>query len=482
MRKRKSWLFLALIATTLLAAVVVQGRWLSQSYQDTKRISDMNLARAVDLTVDELTRNRLRAEAKKDTIINGILITDSVIKQNLVFGDDSHKYNIQSKVLRRREVWSPDSVLETEDIRVVVDKLVNELSTNQMPLSARINGDTFRKTLQRNLQKTGIFFPVEYGVYNTSGILDMRSAGFDSTLAKSETGMDVFREDILWKPALLKIQTPGRKFHLLRQLSSSAILSFIILLIIAIGIGFIYKQYQSTLNLMKVKTEFISNMSHELKTPVATIGLAIRSLQLKEPNSASVAQMTGIMEQETGRMKRQIDRMLDLALLEKNGGLLHPEIVSVRQIISHTVEGMQYLMNESSATCEIREISPDLRVLADPFHLECAIRNILENSIRYARKGVMPEFKITTQTIGNKLRLRIADNGEGIPEDKLDQVFEAFYRVHSGNVHETQGTGLGLAYAKSVITGSGGQIYAARNEPEGTIITIELPLANHDRI
>lgn len=260
----------------------------------------------------------------------------------------------------------------------------------------------------------------------------------------------------------------------LNYMSLGFILIFILILILFIyNLIVIFKQKR----ISEIKNDFINNMTHELKTPIATISLS--SEMIKNPKVLAlpdkVKHYAQVIFDENRRLKMVVDRVLNIAKLEKGDIQLEFEKVHYHDIIKNAIYSCQIKTNESFQYDCLLEADND-QVLGDKVHLENIINNLLDNAIKYAKDK--PKVTLKSYNDNNNLVIVLEDEGIGIDSRHLKYIFEKFYRVPTGNVHNVKGFGLGLFYVKQMIDKHSGKITISSKINEGTRITLQLPLYN----
>jgi len=225
-----------------------------------------------------------------------------------------------------------------------------------------------------------------------------------------------------------------------------------------------------------VQKDFINNMTHEFKTPIATIALSAEVL--KQPdiieNPERLQLYTAIIEKENSRLRDQVERVLQIATLDQREASLKCDQVDMHQVIEEATK-------QVLSTLEWRagQLVNDLKakqfvVPGDPLHLGNIIRNLLDNAVKYSLEK--PVVKVVTANRNGKLLISVSDKGMGISTEDQKRIFEQFYRVHTGNVHDVKGFGLGLYYVKRMVELHQGRVSVESRKGEGTTFTIELPL------
>jgi two-component system phosphate regulon sensor histidine kinase PhoR len=227
--------------------------------------------------------------------------------------------------------------------------------------------------------------------------------------------------------------------------------------------------------LSEIKSDFINNMTHELKTPLATISLAIDAIGNDKvmDNRDKIRYFSGIIKEENKRMNKQVESILQSALLEKNEIGLNLQVTDVHDVISSTVENLQLQLDAKQGHAELRLDAINPIIKADDVHFSNVIFNLLDNAIKYSKENL--EVVISTHNTRKSLIITIADNGIGMSRDTISRIFEKFYRAHTGNVHNVKGFGLGLSYVKAIVDAHKGKIKVESTMGKGSKFTLEFP-------
>jgi len=229
----------------------------------------------------------------------------------------------------------------------------------------------------------------------------------------------------------------------------------------------------------EIKTDFINNMTHEFKTPIATISLAIDALKnekvIADPTKSEY--FISVIKSENKRMNKQVESILQASLLDNKEIQLNRKLISAHQLIQQAVDNSMLSLQEKNGKITTNlEASSDV-IFADELHFSNIINNILDNAIKYSKpEGVT--IKLYTESKGKDIKIVISDDGIGMSKDTIKQIFEKFYRAHTGNIHNVKGFGLGLSYVKSVIEAHKGTIKVESNLGVGSRFTILLPQAS----
>ena len=230
--------------------------------------------------------------------------------------------------------------------------------------------------------------------------------------------------------------------------------------------------------LSEIKNDFINNMTHEFKTPLATISLAVDALRNEKvvSDKEKMSYFSTIIKEENKRMNRQVETILKAALMDKQEVQLLLRPLHAHQVIKDVVENFTLQLEEKNGKAEVLLNAENDFIDADEVHFSNLIINLIDNAIKYSKEDQPPIIKITTQSTPKSIVIVIEDNGIGMNKETVKRVFEKFYRAHTGNIHNVKGFGLGLSYVKTMVEAHGGEIKVDSVLGKGSIFTMEFPL------
>ena len=228
----------------------------------------------------------------------------------------------------------------------------------------------------------------------------------------------------------------------------------------------------------EIKNDFINNMTHEFKTPIATISLAVDALKNEkvQHDPKKLLYFSGIIKEENQRMNRQVETILKSALMERQEVQLILKPIHAHQVIEDVVDNFALRLHEKNGTLETELKAQNDLIEADEVHFSNLINNLLDNAVKYSKENVPPRICIATTSNHKKLTIKIEDNGIGMSRETVKRIFEKFYRAHTGNLHNVKGFGLGLSYVKDIVEAHGGTIKAESTIGKGSCFTIDMPL------
>ncbi len=227
--------------------------------------------------------------------------------------------------------------------------------------------------------------------------------------------------------------------------------------------------------LSEVKTDFINNMTHELKTPISTIGLSaemiIRADANKDPEK--IQKYAGLIFKENKRLEKQVERVLNVAKLDKHEITLKKEDLDIHELLQEVKDNFEFNRTEKGGSIHLHQEAANCHLFVDPVHISNVIYNLIDNAIKYC--ATTPDIHIYTRNEKRGMVLEVQDNGIGIRRDELKFIFDKFYRVPTGNLHDVKGFGLGLYYVKLIIESHGGSVSVKSTPGKGTTFTLYLP-------
>lgn len=353
---------------------------------------------------------------------------------------------------------------------------VKQVSTNYfiVMVNGEVDASLLEFLLRSEFEKRDIKVDFEYGVYDCSS--DKMKYG--DYVPLQATGEKVTSKKLpAWNQYAyyFGVQFPNREAHLINQLGIWSFSSFVLLVVIiffAYTLFVILKQKR----LSEIQKDFINNMTHEFKTPISTIALSTQVL--KDPDiihqPERLLNYTTIIEKENSRLKQQVERVLQMARLDKGDIALRKETVDVHQLIQEAVKNVSHALQEKSGSFSIDFQAFNSTLEADRLHLINVFHNLFDNAIKYSNEP--PLINIRTIQVNGHIRIEVKDNGIGISPENQKRVFQKFYRVSTGNLHDVKGFGLGLSYVKTIVEAHKGNIRLQSTLGKGCLFTISLPL------
>ena len=361
-------------------------------------------------------------------------------------------------------------------VRMVMSVLDGLDLAEHKPIGERLNVAELDSALALSLKEAGIDLDVAYGVLTLGDSLAMaQPSNFRDQLAASTLRTPLFPHDPFGEPADLVVYFPERTAYLYQQMIPMVLPTGVLTLIVVGCFAYTIRTIISQRRFATLLVDFINNMTHEFKTPIATIRLAAEAVARPDVigNKDRVGQFNDMILGETQRMKNQTDKILQMAVLEEGDYELTKEDVDLHELIKAAVESIALHVEkrQGSLECELR--AGRFNLSADPVHLTNVVHNLLDNASKYSPEN--PHIRVSTANDGNNLTLAVSDNGIGMHQDDTRRAFDKYYRVSHGNVHDVKGFGLGLSYVKLMVEAHGGTVSIHSRPGEGTRVEVTFP-------
>ena len=358
---------------------------------------------------------------------------------------------------------------------VFVENIVDRMIRVELPLNERISQEQLDSIIHRELVRKGIDARYEYRVTNEKDSTIYSSPRFKANFRGLVLRDKLFPNDFFARRYFLTLYFPNQKTYLLGSLGpmtfGTLLLTLLIISIFTITLYIIFKQKR----ISEIRNDFVSNMTHELKTPISTISLAAQMLNDKSiPHERKNLDYLGsVIADESKRLGLQVEKVLQMAIFEKAKLRLKVKEVDIHEVIKKVTNNFALQLNSQDGVIihEFNAKSPIVK--ADEVHITNVINNLLDNATKY-RNG-NPVINIITKDVSNGIVVAVKDNGIGISRDNLKKIFDQFYRVPSGNIHNVKGFGLGLSYVKKIVEAHGGKIWVESKLGEGSTFSFFMP-------
>ncbi|TKC07634.1 sensor histidine kinase [Pedobacter frigoris] len=395
------------------------------------------------------------------------------------------KFKLESDLAKRKyeeglKRLMTDTLPLEPEANLMIQDVAKEMREANVPLSKLVSRDMLDTLLKKELMNRNISLKYDFWVSlaQKDSLVYMKASNghIDEEFLPKNTHKVMLTNFITRDPGMLYIHFPNENSLIFSNLSvamaSSAGLLFILVFIFAYTIYAIMKQKK----ISEMKTDFINNMTHEFKTPVATIMIA--SEALKDPEIAEdkgrISRLAGIIYDENVRLGNHIERVLSIARLEKKELKLEYSELNMNDLIAVVVDSMGLQLQKKDAELLLNLNAENPFVFGDELHLSNVIYNLIDNANKYSSGA--PKIQVTTINTGKNLIVEIADEGIGMTKEQTKRIFDQFYRVPTGNLHDVKGFGLGLNYVQDIITQMNGTIKVHSEKDKGTVFEISLPI------
>ncbi len=520
-------LLVFLMSLSLIGIILVQVYWFNTSFKNNDEQFKIHVKQVISDVADKIQKqetykfydkiNHIKDSTgklpKKDDLLEFYYVqknpktNKTIVYSNSIISED---YNISPTFFDKKfnsekfksfsskrvtEVYNNNSVDNSgisqsliPDVRIeksgnldILDNAIFEISAKDvlsaMPLEERVSVPVLQKLIKKELEEHGVETKFEFGIYSNNLATKIKSNEFkydkDATYS-----IPVFIDNEGSTKYELLVTFPLKKKFLLSELISITVLSIIFTLIILIAYSSALNQLIRQRQISEIKNDFINNMTHEFKTPIATINLALDAI--KNPkiidDKEKVLRYLQMIKDENKRMHAQVENVLRISKLEKKELDIVKDSHNIHEIIEDAIEHVNLILADREGTIISHFNALRNTVLINDVHFTNVIVNILENAIKYSPN--VPEIEICTENIKDMIIIKIKDKGLGMSKAAQKRIFEKFYREHTGDIHNVKGHGLGLSYVKRIVDDHNGQVYVESEKGKGSTFIIKLPLIN----
>lgn len=443
--------------------------------------------------IDEFMRRRLDDERKLGNAFRGV--ADPEIRKR---GNEWPKKDSVSRSIANRKVALPEGKDNKQKSRALINagepdraellkEVMKDFIYTKRPIEQRVNRFLLDTLLKKQLIQNGISLPYEFAVRGQSGdslifsTVSMRTAEWEDKSYKAS----LFPNESLRAQNALYVFFPDQQRYILSNMGvlfgGSGILIIVIMACFYMAVTTILRQKK----LSDIKNDFINNMTHEFKTPISTIALAAEMAQensapaADNPGGARLGRYLGIISEENKRLGTHVEKVLQMALLDKGHVKLKISDANIHDLISKALNGQSVQIEQKEGTVDLHFEAEEDMVAADEVHVSNVLNNLIDNAIKYSPEKL--HLKVTTRNENQGIAISIADKGIGMSREQQQRIFDTFYRVPTGNVHDVKGFGLGLSYVKKMVEAHDGTVRVQSKPGDGSTFTIWLPTRKEEQ-
>ena len=427
-----------LVFISALGLIYFQYVWIMQALQDRK----MQFEETVTMAAATVQMELVEEKGKFSPLINSRRNTDLLFPLNIFPATIAHKFSVKEIHDRIQAAFEKRGIKDVNfEFAIITTSLIGD-----------------------ELQSDNFYAAYMDSTHNVRRVLPLDAPG--GSLAEG-----------LVPQEMMVIIVPQKQDFVWRQMFWMIFGAVLFTSIIFTAFFITIKAYLNQKKLSEIKSDFINNMTHEFKTPLATISLAVDALRNKKVvnDPEKTAYFSNIIKDENKRMNKQVETILQAAILDKQEVQLDMKPVHAHELITVALKNVSLPIQEKNGKLEVHLDAVNDCVLADDVHFTNIINNLLDNAVKYSNPDDL-YIKLTTSNVGNLLRIKIEDNGIGMNKETVARIFEKFYRAHTGNIHNVKGFGLGLSYVKSIVDAHKGKIKAESTPGKGSCFTIDLSL------
>jgi len=520
-------LLVILMSLSLIGIILVQVYWFDKSFENNEEQFKFHVKQVLGNVADKLQKQEAytfyerynhikdsigKAPNKNEFLEFGYIQRDTRTNETIIYSNSiiSEDYGISPSFFdkkldsvkkiqsfsskRKTEIYnqgvdeptlknkiSPDVVIQKEGRSDLLDNAQFEIFFKDIaatrPIQDRVSNEMMQKLLYEELNEYGVKTPFEYNVYSNGLATKIKSEHFKYD--KSSTySIPIFIDNDGNNKYQLLVTFPQKKKFLFSELIGICILSIIFTLIIIIAYSSALSQLIKQRQISEIKTDFINNMTHEFKTPIATINLALDAI--KNPkvieDKEKVHRYLQMIRDENKRMHAQVENVLRISKLEKKELDINKEANNIHDIIEDAIEHVNLIIDDRNGSITTHFDATRTSVLLNDVHFTNVIVNILDNAIKYS--PLAPIIDIYTENVKDFVIIKIKDQGAGMSKAAQKRIFEKFYREHTGDLHNVKGHGLGLAYVKRIIEDHNSEIFVESEKGKGSTFIIKIPLIN----
>lgn len=412
------------------------------------------------------------------SVIGILFIQMSWIQNAFALKHDEFERGVDNSMTRIREsMYDRFLYKASQSVGYMNEETKENKLREEFAVSGNFTNDEIREIIDRALAQNNIRYKYEYAVTNIFDNNIFQSDNYEVTMRHDSHKEELAPKDAIKSQETLYLYIQENKNQVIGEMwwmiTASIVFTSIIILAFALTVKTLFNQKK----ISEIKSDFINNMTHELKTPLATISLAIDALTNEKVihDTEKIKLYSGMIKEENKRMNKQVEKILQAARLEKEELKLNLQELDVRQVISKVTDNLALQLQEKNGALNLRLNAANNTIIADEVHFSNIIFNLLDNAMKYSTNA--PYIEVETMNSGSDtLSIKIKDNGIGMDKETQSRIFEKFFRAHTGNLHNVKGFGLGLSYVKAIVEAHDGKIKVESAPGKGSTFTLTFPL------
>ena len=368
--------------------------------------------------------------------------------------------------------------------KALLDEVVYNIlyTASDKPLKERVNFRMLDQDIRAELMNNGVNIPYHFTVSTSDGREVYRCPDYEEEGKEYTYQQTLFNNDPQSKKGVVRIHFPEMNsyiFSSVRFMIPSIIFTLVLLITFIFTIVLIFRQKRYT----EIKNDFINNMTHELKTPIASISLAAQMMNddsvVKDEKMAK--HLGGVIADESKRLRFLVEKVLQMSMFDKKSVVFKKKQLDLNEMVENISSTFTLRVEHTGGKIYTQIEAIDSAIYVDEVHFQNAITNLMDNAVKYRKTDEPLDIYIRTWNEHDRLLLSIRDTGQGIKKENIKKIFDKFYRVHTGNKHDVKGFGLGLAYVKKVVDLHQGEIKCESDLGKGTKFTISLPIMKENQ-
>ncbi len=512
---------------SILGIVILQGYWIFSAWNDKEKEFSLAVQQSLMMVADEIQERELSdyitayenlldslETPDNESFANVFLFLDEDKTNNLIsyytYGILEEDYKItpyldptlgdtietltdvkqvkNTTIINKNDVFNRENNIVTSIEKISTIKRMNIANQRirstfknyiaNTPIHKRLNVDELDYVLKREFDAKMIVTPYEFGIYDNGLATKIKSNNYSEKQKGYRYSIPIFQDDDSIRNYELLISFPEKDQYVFSSiLTIGGLTLFLTLFIVLVSSSALYQIIQQK-KISEIKTDFINNMSHEFKTPIATINLALDAISNPKiiETPTKVFKYVKMIREENSRMLSQVENVLRISQLERSNQPIQKTIVDTHKIIVDAVSHIQLILKDKSGDLKMHLNAKQTSISGNKSHLTNVVVNLLDNAVKYCDQ--IPKVMVDTFNEDNSFIIKIKDNGIGMTSVEQKRIFDKFFRAASGDIHNVKGHGLGLAYVKKIIDIHKGEIKLKSKKDFGTTFTIRIPNIN----
>ena len=526
----KKNLFISLVSfmiISILGIVILQGYWIFSAWNDKEKEFSLAVQQSLMMVADEIQERELSdyitayenlldslETPDNESFANVFLFLDEDKTNNLIsyytYGILEEDYKItpyldptlgdtietltdvkqvkNTTIINKNDVFNRENNIATSIEKIstirrmnIANQRIRSTFKNYIantPIHKRLNVNELDYVLKREFDAKMIVTPYEFGIYDNGLATKIKSNNYSEKQKGYRYSIPIFQDDDSIRNYELLISFPEKDQYVFSSiLTIGGLTLFLTLFIVLVSSSALYQIIQQK-KISEIKTDFINNMSHEFKTPIATINLALDAISNPKiiETPTKVFKYVKMIREENSRMLSQVENVLRISQLERSNQPIQKTIVDTHKIIVDAVSHIQLILKDKSGDLKMHLNAKQTLISGNKSHLTNVVVNLLDNAVKYCDQ--IPKVMVDTFNEDNSFIIKIKDNGIGMTSVEQKRIFDKFFRAASGDIHNVKGHGLGLAYVKKIIDIHKGEIKLKSKKDFGTTFTIRIPNIN----
>ena len=512
---------------SILGIVILQGYWIFSAWNDKEKEFSLAVQQSLMMVADEIQERELSdyitayenlldslETPDNESFANVFLFLDEDKTNNLIsyytYGILEEDYKItpyldptlgdtietltdvkqvkNTTIINKNDVFNRENNIVTSIEKIstirrmnIANQRIRSTFKNYIantPIHKRLNVNELDYVLKREFDAKMIVTPYEFGIYDNGLATKIKSNNYSEKQKGYRYSIPIFQDDDSIRNYELLISFPEKDQYVFSSiLTIGGLTLFLTLFIVLVSSSALYQIIQQK-KISEIKTDFINNMSHEFKTPIATINLALDAISNPKiiETPTKVFKYVKMIREENSRMLSQVENVLRISQLERSNQPIQKTIVDTHKIIVDAVSHIQLILKDKSGDLKMHLNAKQTSISGNKSHLTNVVVNLLDNAVKYCDQ--IPKVMVDTFNEDNSFIIKIKDNGIGMTSVEQKRIFDKFFRAASGDIHNVKGHGLGLAYVKKIIDIHKGEIKLKSKKDFGTIFTIRIPNIN----